>query len=75
MKELQLNRIAGPFVVPPPGLITSPLASVPKKDSQEIRLIHDLSFPPGNSINEFIPREHCHVVYELIDIALKLCVN
>ena len=72
MKELELKRIAGPFDVPPPGLITSPLASVPKKDSQEIRLIHDLSFPSGNSVNEFIPREHCHVVYELIDDCIDI---
>ena len=53
-KELKLNRIAGPFTSKPPGLIVSPLAAVPKKDSDEIRIIHDLSFPLGESVNSHI---------------------
>ena len=68
--ELQQGRIAGPFSQPSPGLILSPLASVPKREANEIRLIHDLSFPKGASVNEFIPREFCYVQYELIDHCL-----
>ena len=74
-KELLLHRIAGPFDRPPPGLILSPLAAVPKKDSGDIRLIHDLSFPKGNSVNDFIPREYCSVSYELIDDCIEHIVN
>ena len=33
----------------------SPLGSVEKKDTTERRIIMDLSFPSGNSINDFIP--------------------
>ena len=35
----------------------SPLNSVPKKDSGDRRLILDLSFPEGNSINDGIPKD------------------
>ncbi len=31
--ELKLNRISGPFLHRPPGLIVSPLGAVPKRDS------------------------------------------
>lgn len=74
-QELSLNRIAGPFTSPPPGLIVSPLAAVPKRGSSEIRLIHDLSFPKGVSVNDFIPRELCTVSYELIDECIDLIVS
>ena len=72
-RELSLDRIAGPFHFAPPGLIFSPLASVPKRgDPGEIRLIHDLSFPKGDSVNQFIPREYCQVVYELVDDCIEI---
>ncbi len=41
--ELQHKRIAGPFFSPPPGLIISPLGAVPKKLTDKIRIIHNLS--------------------------------
>ena len=59
--------MAGPFKTKPPGLITSPLAVVPKKQPNTWRLIHDLSFPRSNSINSNIPREFCQVKYETLD--------
>ncbi len=45
-REIQLGRTAGPFKAPPfPNLQISPIGAVPKKRSDKIRVIHDLSFP------------------------------
>jgi hypothetical protein len=45
-KELQTGRIEGPFDVPPfPNLKISSLGLVPKKSSNQFRLIHHLSYP------------------------------
>ncbi|MCP3929065.1 MAG: hypothetical protein GY705_08195, partial [Bacteroidetes bacterium] len=72
MLELKENRIAGPFMVPLPGLIVSPLGAVPKKELGKIRIIHNLSHPLKNSVNSHIPRHFCEVEYELIDVCCSL---
>lgn len=58
-KELEMGAVIGPFKSSPfPGQDRiSPLNTVPKKGSSERRVILDLSFPEGKSINEGIPRE------------------
>lgn len=55
-KELQHKAIIGPFSEPPfaPWCRTSPLMTRPKKESQERRIIMDLSFPQGQSPNDGI---------------------
>jgi hypothetical protein len=71
-KELALNRIAGPFNVPPiKNLIVSPLGLVPKKEPGQFRVIHDLSYPKGNSVNSHIDPYFTSVQYETLDH----CVN
>ena len=47
----------GPFMVPPfiNNIGVSPLTTREKRDSVECRVIMDLSFPPGGSVNDFIP--------------------
>ena len=74
--ELILGRIAGPFTEPPlPGFITSPLGLVPKKSSSEcpeFRLIHDLSFPRGNSVNSHIDPAFTRVQYEDLDHCISI---
>ena len=52
--ELHLNRI----------LNLSIILFVPKKTPGEFKIIHDLSFPVGSSVNEHIPRENTTVQYE-----------
>ena len=57
-KEVRLGGTLGPFpasVFKNPKF--SPLNSVPKKDSDEHRLILDLSMPPGNLINDGIDKD------------------
>ena len=57
-KEKAKHRIAGPFTSNPfPNMVYSTLGLVPKKESGEFRLIHDLSFPKTNSVNSHIPPE------------------
>jgi len=71
--ELSLGRIAGPFRHPPfSDFVVSPLGLVPKKVEGEFRLIFDLSFPKGESINSGIMSEHTKVQYENFDYALSL---
>ena len=55
--EISLGRVAGPFDAPPfpDGFVVSPLNTVAKRDSQERRVIVDLSWPCGLSVNDGIP--------------------
>ena len=72
-KELEVHRLAGPFRSPPlsPFWI-SPLGLVPKKIQGEFRLIHQLSFPTGFSVNNDISSDHTSVKYATIDEAIQL---
>ena len=68
-QELQEGAILGPFKTNPfPGsnLTLSPLNSVPKSDISKRRVILDLSFPPGQGINDGISKE------EFLGIPYKL---
>lgn len=72
-QESKAKRIAGPFSAPPfPNLQVSPLGLVPKKAPGEFRLIHNLSYPEGNSINDHIPDHLCTVQYQSVDTAISL---
>ena len=76
LKELAAHRLAGPFVQPPfsPFRI-SPLGVVPKKVPGEYRLIHHLSYPSGDSINDGISQQNSSVAYSRVDDAVKLIKN
>jgi len=58
-KELDHNAICGPFVYNPFDIdcVISPLLCIPKRDSDEFRIVHDLSFPEGCSVNDGIARD------------------
>ena len=71
--EMHLGRIAGPFQqVPFPNFQASPLGLVPKHEIGKFRLIHDLSFPKGDSINFYTSKEYTTVQYESLDIVIDL---
>ena len=75
-KELQSNRLLGPFKQSPfKTHVISPLGLVPKKDPGEFRVIHHLSYPSGKSINDGIPREFATVHYTTISDAIKHIVS
>ena len=72
-KEIKLGRIAGPFLNPPfPTFRVSPISVIPKKSSSEFRLIHNLSYPHHQSVNDFIDKEDCSVNYSSIDDAVRM---
>ena len=72
-KECDAGRLVGPFATPPfRNFRTSPVGLVPKKDPNEYRLIHHLSFPEGSSVNDFIPDCCATVRYASIRDASKL---
>ena len=75
-KEITLGRMAGSFNEPPlPNLMCSPIGMVPTKDSDEMRMIMPLSFPCGNSINDFIDQEKASTKYQHFDDAINLVVT
>ena len=55
--ETSLCRVAGFFADPPfhDGFVVSPLNAVAKRDSNAQRVIVDLSWPCGSSVNDGIP--------------------
>ena len=63
----------GPFKEPPfANLMCSPVGLVPKKDSEEMRMIMHLSFPYGASINDFIDQDKASTQYQQFDDAVRL---
>ena len=77
-KELHAGRIAGPFSEPPfDQFQCSPLGLVEKKEKGTYRMIHNLSYPDGSSVNDQIPVEWSAVRYasicNAIDIVIDLC--
>lgn len=73
IKEIIAGRVAGPFVSPPfKNFRISPLGLVPKKEPNSYRLIHHLSFPKGNSLNDEIDDSLSSVKYASFDDAVSL---
>jgi len=75
-RELDLNRMAGPFLSPPTrNFVGSPISmgAVPKKRSNPLkcRVIHDLSWPRGHSVNDFILAERFRCQYDTLDRAIS----
>ena len=58
-KECEANRVAGPFRANPLSvdLAVSPLNTVPKDSADERRVIVDLSWPAGASVNDGISKD------------------
>ena len=80
--EISLGRVAGPFDAPPfpDGFVVSPLNRVAKRDSQEQRVIVDLSWPCGSSVNDGIPSgsflgELLVLTYHTIDAIVSAIVS
>ena len=71
--HLNSGAIEGPIDIEHFPHKISPLGAFPKKNSQKTRVIHDLSFPPGNSVNDGINGEECSVTYSTVLDAVELC--
>ena len=77
-KESDYRSVLGPFKNSPfEQIALSPLNSVPKRDSQERRVILDLSFPESISVNDGILKdnylgENISVSYPSVDDLISL---
>ena len=72
-KEIDAERIAGPFEhVPIHNLRISPIGLVPKKAPGDFRLIHHLSYPNGESVNDYIDPKLASVRYTHFDEAIQM---
>ena len=69
--NLKLGVIAGPLQVIPEYFRISPLGAFTKKN--KTRVIHDLSFPPGLSVNEGIDRDQTSVSYSSVEDIVECC--
>ena len=75
-KEVNLHRMLGPFNTPPfPDLMCSPVGLVPKKDSDEMRMIMHLSYPYGESINDYIDPEKAATQYQQFEDVVQLVIH
>lgn len=71
--EVELGRIVGPFMAPPfVNLRLSPLGVVLEKETGKFCLIHHLSYPKSESMNDGISREEVSVSYFSFDRAVDL---
>ena len=71
-KRDNARKIIGPFTsASTPGFRSSRIHSVPE-DETKLRIIHDLSFPPGASINDGILSELFPVSFEKFERAIEL---
>ena len=81
--ELDKGALLGPFVEPPfqEWSQTSPLMTRPKKQSENRRVIIDLSFPIGRSVNDGVPKNifqgepHTYTLPTLQDLVEAIKVN
>lgn len=72
-KEVKLGRVAGPFPFSPlPNLQCHPVGVVPKKHSSEWRTIYHLSYPEGDSLNDYIPKDPYSLQYVKVDDAIRV---
>ena len=69
----------GPFKENPfiSGIKSSPVNSLPKKDTSERRVILDLSFPKGKSVNDFVSKdfylgEQVELIYPKVDDFIQI---
>ena len=75
-KEISLKRMAGPFnQAPIENLFVSPIGLVPKAEKGKLRMIHHLSYPEGESVNDGINRDVCAVHYANFDEAVNIVIR
>ena len=72
--ELATGRVNGPFQMSHmPGIHISPLGIIPKPHQPgKWRLIVDLSFPEGHSVNDGIASSLCSIKYASVDDAVDI---
>ena len=81
MKEVKLDRVAGPYdQIPFESYMQSPIGLEPKVGSSKTRLIFHLSYNFGKLANENVlnyhtPRSKCKVKYRDLDNVIRACLE
>ena len=71
-----MGRVAGPFPsLPLSHIQCHPLGVVPKNIPQIWRTIYHLSYPEGDSINDYIPKEPYALQYVRVDDAIRILLS
>ena len=73
MSWVGLGWVGGPSAAPPfPNMQCHPIGVVPeKKEPGKFRTILHLSYPPGDSVNDFIPKDEYSLHYITVDKAIS----
>ena len=72
-EHIEDGSIEGPFFDTNSVIRCSPLGAFLKKGGEKVRVIHDLSWPPENSVNDLMDKEACRVKYVRVLDAVNLC--
>ena len=71
--EVKRGCLVGPLSATQARLVhVSPIGLVPKPHSDKFRMIVDLSYPEGLSVNDGIRREWCSLQYASVDNAVEI---
>jgi hypothetical protein len=71
--KVKMGRLVGLLPITQVGLVhTSPIGLVPKPHSNKFRLIVDLSYPEGLSVNDGICQEWCSLQYTSMDNKVEI---
>lgn len=70
--DIKQGRVIGPFTRQPfTSFIGSPMGAFKKRSSQKFRLIQDLSWPAGKSVNDFIDKAENSLTYITVDTIVQ----
>ncbi len=71
--EIKAGRIWGPHdTLPLNNLQCAPMGVIPKHEKGKYRIIHHLSHPEGDSVNDFIDKDTFSLSYITVDDAIKI---
>ncbi len=74
--NLSIGRVIGPWSAPPcPEFVSSPLGAFQRSRNGKVRTIHDLSYPPGLSVNDHIDPEQFSLSYITVDEVARACAQ
>ncbi len=72
--NVSIGRVVGPWTSPPcPQFIASPLGAFERANTGKVRTIHDLSYPPGGAVNDFIDPDQFSLEYVTVDEVARVC--
>ncbi len=71
--EVQAGRMWGPHDSPPvDNLQCSPMGVIPKQEVGKFRIVHNMSAPEGDSINDYIDKDSYSLSYVTVDDAIRI---